>query len=325
MLGTNYNTKINFIPKGNQNGTNTIKRLYQVSAWVINEDTNEPVPYTNITVLGKTLDTNGIAHVVLDEASTNAATPSVNGVTNFYFNVSATRIMITPAPRFTGQLSARSPATSGTNDIGWKASIYDAFTNKIGTTSLGQLAPFNFFLANGDVLRNFKSVVETTATWPYEHPDFTNGWTLQRDVAGNAWEYRLQQGQVVQIQGAQKSFTPGDPPAGGNDNNADKDEIPDAKGAIFSADAPGPRIPVNPAANPVFVGGDIIAYRMFAHEWVLWNGALVSEPIKWHTFITIRLGDTDWEYVGLNEITATDPNDPESPNVTKEELDAIPM
>lgn len=310
--GKEYDTRINFITKGTYAGTNSIKRLYQVSATAVNADTGLPVPFTNITVLGKKLGEDGIAHVVLQEGSTNPATPTVVGAPNHTFTVGASRMKLDIVARFSGQLAQRQDF----NFIGWTPNAYDAITNTVGTDALGAELPFTTVF-NGNppaTWLRFAGAQETSAT-VWNGTNFNSGWVWQRDV-----EFALVKNQTGDtnswdgIPNGTRSFTPNALAAGGNDNaaaGATRNETPDYARTIYSFDSPAIRASVLDN-HPV---GTVFRFRLYAREWLTWQGAVVSEVVRWNSWVEIRkYVEGSWEYVpGKNRIQPTAEDEEEVP------------
>lgn len=86
---TNVDCKLDLVLQGDRAGfTNDVIVRFTVSAY--NADTGQNIPWTNITVDGKSPDTNGYVWKKYSEWSTNNVTPSISGASNYTFTLSET-------------------------------------------------------------------------------------------------------------------------------------------------------------------------------------------------------------------------------------------
>lgn len=300
--GKKYKTTINFIPKGTY-ATNGIKRVYRVSATVINKDTGQQVPYTDITVLGQQLNTNGVGFAVLLEGSTNKATPTVadNAAPNHTFSVSVSRVMIGITVRTSGDLV----------DPDWYGIGYDsALWTQITTNYFHTLGP-----GSNPAHASIFVLTELAAVVPSDMP--RSGWKWHRDAARRAWLWNSGTKVNAQIFAeANKDFT--GPP--GSDTGGTVDETPDDLGRIFDVDAVrnstlDPAAPQTTAQSIMATNtpnGSIIAFRFFAREWLEWNGGVISEIKHYHAFSTWAKDGEEPNrglyQVGKNEFELTAPD-----------------
>ncbi len=302
--GRKYNTKINFLTRGQPGSSNSYVYQITVAAYDTN---NTRIDGPNITVLGKTLDTNWTAYVVLSDNTTNDATPAITGTSDYYYQVGVSKVKIDLTFRNSGSLTPRE-----TNGAGYQADLWDSVVAAVGTDNLGSMLPQNTMTSGtpAQVILRLAGQEEMDATVPIGGV-FTNGWAWHRDVQVEL--YSTTNGiNYLQYADFSKSFTQNALNQGGNDNGGiARDITPDINGLIISSDSPS----IGMSATDTSPIGIVYKLRFYAHEWLTWNGGIISDVKKWHSFVSIRkYTDGGWEYYGTNEIDLTPDTDPETPS-----------
>jgi hypothetical protein len=232
----------------------------------------------------------------------------------YRFAVRAGRVAIGLVFRNSGLLTQRE-----TNNAGYQPNIYDAvLATYTGTTVLGAGNP-PYDNPNGNKsLFNFE---EMDATISMTKAIFNTGWKWHRDVSSKHYAYIQVPGTSsdLLIPTSTKSFSGEPGETGGNEPQDSADNLIDTNRLILYTDSPGFQFPNN---NPPYPNHNLIlANRLYAREWVTWNGIVASDIVRWRSFLTFKrlAGSTNWQRVGANLIALTPENDPEKPSFTKEE------
>jgi hypothetical protein len=314
-----YGTVNQYLTKGVPGSSNSY--IYQITATATAAPSLLDIPKTNITFLGKTLNAEGYGYPVLQDNTTNGATPSIPAFPNYFYNLSVSKMMLQLQFRNTGTLTQRE-----TNSAGYQPDLWDRVVNAVGTDALGASLPvFNTLAGNPpQAAKRFANQKETDAI-VFVGSEFNNGWAWQRDVRSKASRLSATpNGGVLNevIATYTRDFTPNAMTAGGNDSvgGIPSDVTPDINRLIINSDSPS--LHTDPQEqSPV---GTVWVVRTFAREWLTWNGGIASDVIKWHSFITIRkTGQGTWAYVGKNEIALTADGDPENPNILYPEANSL--
>jgi hypothetical protein len=149
---------------------------------------------------------------------------------------------------------------------------------------------------------------------------FNAGWNWHRDVQDKAWLWNPSNGLNIGVYTwTNFSGTPGE--VQGNDTGGGAaDESPDSARLILTSDGPSPgTVGLFSAAEAP--PGSVVAHRMYAREWLTWNGTLASGILRWRSFLTLRRKpDLSWERVGQNLIAEVPEGSSEVPVFTVEEL-----
>lgn len=269
------------------------------------------IPPTQITIFGRTLDTNGDLFIGLLDRQTNNITPVLaTNYSNYIFTVTATKIKIVLTLRNSGNLTQRE-----TNGIGYDAAICDAITNLVKTNVLGVVVT-----ADGP----FYNVEETSATVP-TNTIFNSGLEWHRDIRDRT-EFVVP-GLPAQLLSTTNFIS--SPPGNGmgnDDGGGAGDSFPDTNRLILNVDAPALEFA---QSIPLVVApiGTIFVHRCYAREWLTFNGVTISEILRWKSSAAIRRkADLSWERIGgttFNFIGLTPSGDLETPSITAAEWTAL--
>jgi hypothetical protein len=267
------------------------------------------IPPTSMVVAGKTLDTNGEAVVIWADNTTNDCTPVVTGYSNYLYAVEAQRVKVPLVFRNSGFLTDRDIA-----GVGYQSDCWITVNLTCESTNLGAANP----PVTNHIYTNFWFNLQETDATAHPQSSFNSGWGWHQDVCRTIFVYI----KAPDLPGAvfandRKPFSQGT--AGevdGNDStNSTPDTLPDANRLMLVADAPG----LSPADYESEYGV-VVAYRLYARQWLTWNGIRCSDILRWRSFLTIRRpANGTWERRGDNRIEPTPEGDPEAPTFTVEE------
>ncbi len=272
--------------------------------------TNDVPPQTIfVPCLGTNLEANGCRCGVLKDNKEVEITLKAH-VPYYFFNPTARRLEVPLTFRGSGQLTQHE-----TNNVGYQADIYDGVLNLLHTSTLGA--------GNSPVSGLFFNFEESDATVPTNHV-FDTGWKWHRDVQDDYWMWNPNVPHVI-LSLLSTSFTATAGEGNGNDSgpatgSATEDNRPDDNRLILITDAPG-IFSDDIGQRPE---GTLLAHRLYAHEWLTWNGQRVTDMLRWHSFVTLRrTADSTWSRIGPNTIELTPEEDSEVPAFTEKDIQQI--
>ena len=267
--------------------------------------TDEPIPVGDITLCGKTPNSNGVVYVTFPDNSTNDITPVINSATypHYTFGIAAERIKITLTVRTSDKITK--PDDEPTIGIGFDPTKRLAYV----LTSGDDLGVSSFY-SSGQV--EFMNGVEISGQLP-EVSELLEDLEWHRESNALRYWWNPNSPNTFAASTSDKLFnqdTPFNPAGNGNDSGGGaSDDEPDTNRSIFSADAPSMNVTNFDLTAPL---GSIAALRFSAREWVTWNGAIISNVATWHSFVTVKkVGPTPgWVRTGSNEIEEGENTEP---------------
>lgn len=293
--------------------------VYEITAAVtaiLPDGSTSNVPPALITVLGLQLGTNGHAYKRLADNTTNDVTPKATNFNHYGYTVRLDKVMVDLAFRSSPDQFITHRETNGPDGTvyGFDPAAYDFVVTRSGTNRLGTRIVFT----NSTGVFFYRNVQETDAIVP-KHPWWDAGMQWRQDVQLSVFEWNPSDPDIISPL-SNETFSVTMPGFVGAPNDSPLvgiDEIPDSNGLIISTDGPAVAPPAGRATRT------ILAYRLYAHQWLVKSGTVVSPLLKWHCFITIKLDVGGWRFVGTNEIELTGAEDMEIPAFTADEAKGL--